>query len=537
MTAWGDQPPLSRRQVRMNQRGTEADVEFSQAQASSATAAQAAQLQTDHEPFNTFPGPAKAVEAERESADSGPVTGTFDGVRPGSRRAQRLAETGGISLDDTPPFDGAAFRVRDFRPAEPAPNPAVAAGDIEAAAIAAGRPLTRRELRALEAARAAAEAPESADEASEPASASADFEFSASTVADTPVESAAAPAAPIFEVPVYEAPVEAEPVYEAPVYEAPVSTVHPLIEPPQAYSPSSYEVPAEPVAVEPVAVEPVAVESVAVEPSSVEPTAVEPITAEPTAAALLETTEAEPVAEAPAAPEQPASPLFDLAPPTGVPFGTSPTEIPTLADLPAPPADPAFVPQYSLAQYPPPTMLPDFSQSARGFDSAPEGQTAPIGHWSTQEALDDAAQAAASAPSRDVAAASGPITSSALVLPAIPAGADLSVPFSTSTGEVLITGSINLPSTLGTTGAHPIRYDHSDLDAIIDAVDRDDIESDSAPVRAIRAVSTHTSPRDVIAVSRNTGGNRLPIVLAITAGAMMVSVTVLVVVGFVFDTF
>jgi hypothetical protein len=193
------------------------------------------------------------------------------------------------------------------------------------------------------------------------------------------------------------------------------------------------------------------------------------------------------------------------------------------------------VPQFSLAQYPAPTLPPQpVTGSDRGVDLAPQFFTAPLGHWTTQEAIDDVNQAVPSAPARDVS--TGPITSNALVMPAVPSGSDLNVPFST-TGEVLITGSINLPSSMGTTGAHPTRYDHSDLDAIIDAVDRDDAEGDSAPVRAIRAVSTHTSPRDIISQTSRSSGSKLPVVLVISAGAMMVSVTVLIVAGFMTGTF
>ncbi|QEE61439.1 hypothetical protein FVA74_07500 [Salinibacterium sp. dk2585] len=521
----------------MNERAHEGGSEFSGARGQTGSIdldnPEATMGDSGHEdsvPFDTFPPAAPtASDATPARFDGAPST-SANAIRPGSRRAQRLAETGALSFADLAAFtpaadtreappapapapasepdsDAHAYRLRDFRPAGSAaaavaPPSAPAVGDASPAA--AGRPLTRRELRALEAARAREAEPEAAVEALDAAPASAPFpapaappQFDASSV-DVAQPSTVQPSTGLADL----AEAQAAPEQPQAVTEPP-----PLVEPPHAALASPQYI-----------------------PSSLDVTGVAP--AEPRAEDAVET------------PSDTAVPLSELAPPAGMPFGTSPTEIPTLADLPAPqlPPPPApmgeFVPQYSLAQYPPPTMLPGSPESARGIDFAPQQQVTPVGHWSTQEALDDASQSAESVTSRDVAASTGPITSNALVLPAVPDGSDLAVPFATATGEVLITGSITLPTTLGTTGAHPARYDHSELDAIIDAADRDDIEGESAPVRAIRAVSTHTSPRDVIAMSRNSGsGNRLPVVLAITAGAMMVSVTVLVVVGFVFGTF
>lgn len=515
MTAWGDQPPLSRRQVRMNERAHESGSEFSGARAQTGSidldnpeAAMGGSGQEDSVPFDTFP-PANPASSDTTPArfDGAPSTSATP-IRPGSRRAQRLAETGALSLADLAAFvpapesqasqpvpagqedEGSPYRVRDFRPAESSTAPATehptpTVSDA-ASSTPAGRPLTRRELRALEAARAQ----ESAE------------------ASGIPVEHAAPDGAP-FPAPAAPTQFAFTPVPPQAVTEPPQ-----LVEPPKADGVAPKYI-----------------------PSSLGAGEAAPVPAP-----------AEPLTDVQDAPQVDGGvTLSELAPPAGLPFGTSPTEIPTLADLPAPqlpaPLPPPsaatgeFVPQYSLAQYPPPTMLPGSPETARGIDFAPQ-QVAPVGHWSTQEALDDASQPADAVTSRDISTSTGPITSNALVLPAVPEGSDLAVPFATATGEVLITGSITLPTTLGTTGAHPARYDHSELDAIIDAADRDDIEGESAPVRAIRAVSTHTSPRDVIAMSRNSGsGNRLPVVLAITAGAMMVSVTVLVVVGFVFGTF
>jgi hypothetical protein len=107
-------------------------------------------------------------------------------------------------------------------------------------------------------------------------------------------------------------------------------------------------------------------------------------------------------------------------------------------------------------------------------------------------------------------------TPSALVLPVVPNPSELS--YSLSTGEILVTGSIDLPRSLGATGAHPDTLDDA-IDHLLDAEDEDLKTTGSTPVRAIRAVSSHTSTRGMIA-ARKPKSNRLPTILAISASAM-----------------
>jgi hypothetical protein len=119
----------------------------------------------------------------------------------------------------------------------------------------------------------------------------------------------------------------------------------------------------------------------------------------------------------------------------------------------------------------------------------------PAGHWSIQAALEDDETPFENTLSRTVGTGTSAITTSALVLPSVPQASDLTRPFA-STGEILMTGSIDLPHSLGSTGAHPHRIDNSDFED--DPLDSQIAAPDSAPVRAIRAVSTHTSTRGVI---------------------------------------
>jgi hypothetical protein len=190
----------------------------------------------------------------------------------------------------------------------------------------------------------------------------------------------------------------------------------------------------------------------------------------------------------------------------------------------------------------------DQPRSDRPEDGQPNGRvieedpaadkvyTVPTGHWSTQGAIDDETQPGGVVLSRNVAAAGSPVTASHLVISSIPTANDLLLPFS-ATGEIMVTGTIDLPRSLGTTGAHPARYDHSDVDALLEASDREDSNVDSAPVRAIRAVSTHTSSRGLIGTVKPPRSSRLPMVLAISTAAVAAAVVVLFVAGFVLHLF
>jgi hypothetical protein len=171
----------------------------------------------------------------------------------------------------------------------------------------------------------------------------------------------------------------------------------------------------------------------------------------------------------------------------------------------------------------------------RGVDLAPAVYTTPIGHWSTGAHADDANELIDTVLSGHVGAANAAITTNALVIPSIPQASDMTQPFS-STGEILVTGSIDLPRSLGSTGAHPARYDRSDIDAIFDAEDNEYGSSDSAPVRAVRAVSTHTSTHGVIS-AKKPANNRLPMMMAVTAGILAVGVAGLFTAGMIFGYF
>jgi hypothetical protein len=159
--------------------------------------------------------------------------------------------------------------------------------------------------------------------------------------------------------------------------------------------------------------------------------------------------------------------------------------------------------------------------------------TRPVGHWSVQAEVDDEEQLPDNAIGRTVGGGSVAITTSALILPSVPQAADMTSPFS-GTGEILVTGSIDLPRSLSSTGAHPHRVDNSDFED--DPLDNQVSAADSAPVRAIRAVSTHTSTRGVIE-SKRPQSNRMPTIMIIAASVLAVGVVGLLVAAAVLHLF
>lgn len=158
---------------------------------------------------------------------------------------------------------------------------------------------------------------------------------------------------------------------------------------------------------------------------------------------------------------------------------------------------------------------------------ASETAVAPSGHWTTQADLDDATQTGEAAIGRGPGVGSGVITTSALVLPSLPTPDYAQL----GTGEILVTGSIDLPHSLATSGAHPTQLDDHDLDHELDPGDHQVVSTDSQPVRAVKAISSHTSTRNVIAASKKPVGNRALTALIISAAAMAAVVVTLLVVG------
>jgi len=180
--------------------------------------------------------------------------------------------------------------------------------------------------------------------------------------------------------------------------------------------------------------------------------------------------------------------------------------------------------QYPTVQPPEPAPMPpaQFQPSAFAEPVTPTTGERPVGHWTTQSDIDDRTQINESTISRRVG--SGAITTSALVLPQIPG-------HNMATGEVMLTDSISLPSALAATGAlSPI--DESDIDHLLDPGDHQLVNTDSVPIRAIKAVSSHTGSRgQLIANTKPAQGNRALTALIVSASGMVVVVVTLLVVA------
>lgn len=163
------------------------------------------------------------------------------------------------------------------------------------------------------------------------------------------------------------------------------------------------------------------------------------------------------------------------------------------------------------------------------------GWIAPVGHWSRQADLDDETQPWENTITRDVGGGNVATTTSALVLPEIPRLSSFSSALD-STGEVMLTGSIDLPPGLGTGGGDSRRYDDPNVDHMYDVQDAEFTGTDSSPVRAISAVSTHTSSRGVIHANK-PHGNRMIVVVFVATAVLAVGVVGMFVASLMLDLF
>lgn len=114
----------------------------------------------------------------------------------------------------------------------------------------------------------------------------------------------------------------------------------------------------------------------------------------------------------------------------------------------------------------------------------------------------------------------------ALILPSMPEGTDLAGPLG-ETGELFVTGSIELPKSLGETGGHARLHDSIESDPLADlGIDLSDepVPDDSAPVSATRAISARTVEGSGVVAPHTKKGNRLPLILSLTAGGLLLAV-------------
>lgn len=120
---------------------------------------------------------------------------------------------------------------------------------------------------------------------------------------------------------------------------------------------------------------------------------------------------------------------------------------------------------------------------------------------------------------------------SALILPSMPDTGNLSGPLG-ETGELFITGSIDLPRSFSETGGHASLIDSVDADHVenFGAADQDPRESGLSPVSATRAVSARVIPGPVVTEAQKEK-SKLPTVLIATGGGLVVVVAGLLIWG------
>lgn len=271
-------------------------------------------------------------------------------------------------------------------------------------------------------------------------------------------------------------------------------------------------------------------------PEEAEPAAETPPPAAPvvplTRRQLRALQQAEEIQSAPVAAEQPEQPAEPASDPIA--------EVP-IASLPLPQA--AVTAPAVIDEAPEPAIPAAFTAAEpEVIDDAPVGPTTgevrayqpPTGHWSlgTSETFDDVIASGVS----DVSG--GTAASSALIIPVVPSAVDVTGPLN-ATGEVLLTGSIDLPRGLGATGQVQGHFDGSDIDHLLDQHDRDIAPSSSVePVAATRAISTHVPTVSTNIVPPKKTSHKVGAIVGVSAGGVAaLGVIGAVIAGFVFHAF
>jgi hypothetical protein len=182
-------------------------------------------------------------------------------------------------------------------------------------------------------------------------------------------------------------------------------------------------------------------------------------------------------------------------------------------------------------------LAPGQRGTAPSFEAKPEQSfAATTGHWSRQAAIDDAEQPFSAMLSREVGRGNVTTATNALILPATALSPNDFAAAINSTGEIIVTGSITLPGSVARAAQDKRRYDHPNVDSLFDANDHEVIGTNSAPIRAIRSVSSQTATHGIIRANK-PHGSRMLVALLVAASIMAVGVAGLLIAGFVFKIF
>ena len=147
-------------------------------------------------------------------------------------------------------------------------------------------------------------------------------------------------------------------------------------------------------------------------------------------------------------------------------------------------------------------------------------------HWS--DGIHDTDDPFENTFSREVGLAASSTHTNALVLPEMPS-VSIGGPVS-GTGEIIITGMIDLSSTIAATGVRPAVHESPSLDDFFDDFDREVAPQDSAPVSALDAVGSYATPLGLLTPSPQPARKTLTTVLiASTVGMAAIAIGLFVV--------
>lgn len=133
----------------------------------------------------------------------------------------------------------------------------------------------------------------------------------------------------------------------------------------------------------------------------------------------------------------------------------------------------------------------------------------------------------------------GGTNSAALILPDMPEDGGLAGPIG-GTGELYITGSIDVPKSIGETGGHASIHDSIELDPVDElGAERPHGGADQAtgPISARRAVSASSATGAPMFSSAGKEKSKLPLVLSLTGGGLILVVGGIAVWGFATGVF
>jgi hypothetical protein len=193
------------------------------------------------------------------------------------------------------------------------------------------------------------------------------------------------------------------------------------------------------------------------------------------------------------------------------------------------PIAPGQPPQHHALDHPAPVRAPaPHTTVDTGLDDLVTTPK-PVGHWTSQLNLpEERPEPFDQLLSRGAGVSGMPTTTNALILPSLPDHGSIGGTPLAPSGEIIVTGSIDLPRSYGATGVHPSQIDSTDVDRLFDQIE--DSGTGVAPVAATRAISTQGATRSMLAPPTKEGMN-VPLVLAVTAGVLALGVVGTLVIG------